>query len=243
MGEHDGHRERLRERFLAEGIRGFSAVQALELLLTYAIPRKDTDDLAHVLLKRFGSLDQIFSASERELCEVPGVGKSTAALLLLLPQLIKKSEIEKTVSVKQILRTRDALEVLEPHYMFERDEIATALLLDAEHHLIRCVELSRGVVNAVDLSVRRVVEYALCQRASHVILAHNHPGGNPHPSIDDDALTHELYDALETVGITLDDHLVLSANGNFSYRDSGSLSLVKYQNFGNPRQSMFGRRK
>ena len=104
-------------------------------------------------------------------------------------------------------------------------------------------QLRRGVVNAVDLSVRRVVEYALRQRASHVILAHNHPGGNPHPSIDDDALTHELYDALETVGITLDDHLVLSANGSFSYRDSGSLSLVKYQNFGNPRQSMFGRRK
>jgi len=242
MGEHDGHRERLRERFLSHGLKGFSQTQALELLLTYAIPRKDTDDLAHALLKRFGSLDQVFCASEQELCEVPGVGKSTAALLLLLPQLIKKSEIERTVSVKQILKTQDAVDVLEPYFLFERDEIAVALMLDIQHHLISCQELSRGVVNAVDVNVRRVVENALRQRASYVILAHNHPSGNLRPSVEDDSLTSSLYHALQTVGLNLEDHLILTTTGHFSYKDSGTLSLIRFQNPTRPNSGYYGQR-
>jgi DNA repair protein RadC len=96
--------------------------------------------------------------------------------------------------------------------------------------------------NAVDVNVRRVVENALRQRASYVILAHNHPSGNLRPSVEDDSLTSSLYHALQTVGLNLEDHLILTTTGHFSYKDSGTLSLIRFQNPTRPNSGYYGRR-
>ena len=95
MGVHEGHRERMRERFFQHGLETFNEIEALEMLLYYAIPRKDTNPLAHALLDRFGSLDYVLSASEEELCEVPGISERTAALLMIVPQITQLSEVNR----------------------------------------------------------------------------------------------------------------------------------------------------
>ncbi len=228
MGIHDGHRSRLREAFLENGLTGMNAISSLELLLSYSIPRRDTNPIAHALLDRFGSLRDVFDASEQELCEVEGVGPNTAVLLRLVPQIVRKSAVEKASELSYILTTQDARDYLMPHFLYERDEIALMLCLDTQKRVIRCQELSRGVVNSVNVDVRRVVETALKNRASGVILAHNHPDGSASNSREDDAVTRQVLQSLRTVGITLTDHLIFAAEGTFSYRDSGTMKLLEY---------------
>ena len=228
MRIHDGHRERLRQAFLENGLSGFNSINALELLLSYSIPRRDTNPIAHALLDRFGSLREVFDASEQELCEVEGVGPNTAALLCLVPQIMRKSAVEKAAELSFVQTTQNAKDYLMPYFLYERDEKLMMLCLDSQKRVIKCQELSRGVVNAVTVDVRRVLETALKNRAVSVILAHNHPDGAAVNSREDDMTTGQISQALRTVGISLTDHLIFAAEGTFSYRDSGVLKLCEY---------------
>lgn len=227
MSVHDGHRERVKERFREQGLDGFNDINALELLLYYAIPRRDTNELAHELLKTFGSLDEVLNASEQELCAVPGMGVNAACLLRLVPQMMRKSAISRTKDMKQIPNARAAGRYLIPRFMNERVESALLLSLDAQKRLIACDEVGRGVPNATEVSIRRIVELALKRRASSVILAHNHPDGELKPSRDDDRMTGLAAQALEAVHITLDDHIIVSGDQYLSYRETGGLMMLR----------------
>ena len=226
MSVHDGHRERVRERFREQGLDGFNDITALELLLYYAVPRRDTNELAHALLDAFGSLDEVLNASEQELCSVPGVGVNTACLLRLVPQMMRKSAISRTKELKQIRNSRAASRYLIPRFMNERVESALLLSLDAQKRLIACDEVGRGVANATEVSVRRIVETALRRRASSVILAHNHPDGELMPSRDDDWITARAAKALDAVHIHLSDHIIVSGELYMSYCDTGGLTML-----------------
>ncbi len=228
MGVHDGHRERLRQSFLEHGLSGMNDINALELLLFYAVPRRDTNELAHMLLQHFGSLDGVFSASAEELCEVEGIGAYAASLLTLVPEIMKKSRLSKSREIRQIRSSDDAGEYLLPYFMNERDEVVYLLCLDSKRAVICCAEMGRGVVNAVDASVRRIVEKALKVKACSVIIAHNHPDGLALPSREDDLFTKCLYNALETVGIRLEDHIIVADEDYISIADTGMMALYKY---------------
>ena len=228
MSIHDGHRERLRESFRKDGLAGFDGIRSLELLLQFAIPRRDTNPIAHALLERFGSLQEVFDASEQELLQVEGIGPSAAVLLRLVPQIVKKSAVDRAAELRFLGSTADAMDYLMPHFLYERDEKALLLCLDSQKRVIRCEELARGVVNSVSIDVRRVLEIALKQRACSLILAHNHPDGPAHNSREDDLVTSQLYQSLRTVGIELRDHLIFARDGVFSYRDSGALQILGY---------------
>lgn len=228
MGIHDGHRERLRQSFLEHGLSGMNDINALELLLFYAVPRRDTNELAHLLLQHFGSLDGVFSASAEELCEVEGIGAYAASLLTLVPEIMKKSRLSKSREIRQIRSSDDAGEYLLPYFMNERDEVVYLLCLDSKRAVICCAEMGRGVVNAVDASVRRIVEKALKVKACSVIIAHNHPDGLALPSREDDLFTKCLYNALETVGIRLEDHIIVADEDYISVADTGMMALYKY---------------
>ena len=228
MGVHEGHRDRLRRTFLENGLQGMNDINALELLLFYALPRRDTNEIAHFLLRRFGSLDGVFSASVEDLCEVEGIGEYAASLLLLVPEIMKKSRISKSREIKQIKRSDDAGNYLLPYFANERDEVVYLLCLDNKRAVICCVEMGRGVVNAVDASVRRIVEKALKVKAASVIIAHNHPGGLAIPSREDDIFTRCLYNALDTVGIRLEDHIIMADEDYISVADTGMMGLYKY---------------
>lgn len=228
MGVHEGHRERLRRSFLENGLLGMNDINALELLLFYALPRRDTNEIAHQLLRSFGSLDGVFSASLEELCETEGIGEYAASLLLLVPEIMKKSRISKARGIRQIRSSDDAGEYLLPYFMNERDEIIYLLCLDNKRAVISCTEVGRGIVNAVDTNVRRIVEKAIKVKAVTAIIAHNHPDGIALPSREDEIFTRTLHNALETVGIRLEDHIIIADEDYISVADTGLMGLYKY---------------
>ena len=215
----------MKARYKDHGLDNFNDVNVLELLLFYAIPRKDTNEIAHALLDHFGSLDRVLEASIPELEAVPGVGESSALLISLIPQIMRRYLTVKGNCVSTISGSADAGRYLVPRLMFEKDEKLLLLCLDAKKSVISCVNLGSGVVNAVDVNVRKVVENAVRHRANTVILAHNHPGGVALPSREDERLTIEIAAALKLVGIPLVDHIIVAGDDYVSFADSGMMGL------------------
>jgi len=228
MGVHDGHRDRLRARFLEYGLDNFNDLNALELLLFYAIPRRDTNEIAHALLECFGSLEGVFYASERELLQIPGIGTNAAALIRLVPQLMKKSALSRPDRREAIMNSSDAGRYFVPRFMYEQDEVVYLLCLDGQKRVIKCAEMGRGVVNCVETSIRRIVETALKYKSSSVILAHNHPDGLALPSSEDDMVTKQVSTALALVGVSLEDHIIVAGDDFVSFADSGIMRLYRY---------------
>jgi len=227
MNAHEGHRERLRTRYVEHGLENFSDLNALELLLFYAVPRKDTNVLAHELLDKFGSLAGVLDASIYELMEVRGIGESAAVLITMIPHIMRKSLISQMDSKPVFKTTRDIGEFLIPRFAYEKEEVIRMLCLDAQKRLISCTEIARGVVNSVETNVRRIAELALKTRASSVILSHNHPDGGIYPSREDDYVTKLASAALEAVCIRLDDHIIVAGDRYVSYAESGLFDLYK----------------
>jgi len=227
MSVHDGHRDRLKARYIEHGLANFNDLNALELLLFYAIPRKDTNILAHDLLDRFGSLAGVFDASIYELMEVRGIGESAAVLISMIPHIMRKSLISEHDKNPTINSTKAAVNFLMPRFAYEREEIFLMLCLDAQKKLISCLEVARGVVNSVETNVRRIAELALKSRASSVIISHNHPDRVPFPSREDDYVTKQSSAALEAICIPLDDHIIIAGEKYVSYAESGMFDLYR----------------
>ena len=224
MGIHDDHRSRLRARFLREGLNGFEDVNALELILFYAIPRKDTNVLAHRLLDRFGSFNAVLEADTHELTDVEGVGENVAALLRLIRESSRRYEAGKfPKNKKAVTDPKIAADVFRPRFVGETEEVVYALLLDAGKKEIACAELSRGVVNAAEISVRKIGELCMTRRASAVIMAHNHPGGTCAPSEEDVETTASIRRSLRLLDIELCDHLIFAGEGWCSMLQDGYL--------------------
>ena len=224
MSVHDGHRQRLRNRFLREGLDNFEPVNVLELLLFYCVPRKDTNELAHKLLKHFGSFHQVLDATTEELNQVPGVGPSIATFLPMITATFRYYR----VSASQGAVTLDTIEkcgdYLINHFLGRKNETVMILCLDAKCKLIVCRELGEGSVNSTSISARRVVETALGVKATSVVLAHNHPSGVAVPSADDVQTTRIIGKSLNAVGIVLTDHLVIADEDYVSLMQSGLYS-------------------
>lgn len=225
MGAHDGHRERLKTRFYEYGLESFNDLNSLELLLFYAIPRRDTNLIAHALLDRFETLEGVFKASKQELCEVQGIGENAAGLIMLIPQIMKKSMVSATKNIVYINNSDDAGSYFLPRFMGEEDEVAMMLCLDSQRRVIKCTEIGRGVVNSVNIDIRKIVETALKLKANSVIISHNHPDGIALPSPEDDAATRQIAKALSMVGIYLSDHIIVAGDDFVSYSDSNLLTF------------------
>jgi len=224
LGIHDGHREKMRQRFLKSGLDGFAEHEALELLLYYAIPRKDTNPIAHVLIERYGSLSAVLAAPVEDLKRVEGIGESAAVLLKIVPQLVQKAylmEAEKETILKDVSRIGA---YLLNRFWGEKNEVIYQLCLDRKGKLLACKRLNEGGVAGAEMDIRRVVENAILTHASEVVLAHNHPSGVALPSPDDLAATLRAKQALETMDVTLLDHIIV-ADGDFvSLAQSGYLA-------------------
>ena len=220
---HGGHRARLKERFLREGLGGFEKHNILELLLFFGIPQRDTNPIAHALLERFGSLSGVFEASVEELCTVDGVSEHTATLLKLIPAVNRAVLGEKRNPDERYDSLNKIGNLLLQYYAGLTVETVTLLLLDNSDRMIDLVEICEGSVNRVQFDTRTLIEQALRPRVSRVVLAHNHPAGIALPSHEDVELTRRLQQALDVVDILLLDHLVIADDDFVSLRDSGYL--------------------
>lgn len=218
---HKGHRERLKQRFLEEGLDNFTDIQVLEMLLFYAIPRSDTNPIAHALLDRFGSLAQVLEADVEELKKVPGIKDHAATLLALVIDLCRYYQVNSSRQT-EILTTLDACgKYLVPRFFGRTKETIFLLCLDAKCKVLCCKEIGEGSVNTASISVRKVVETALAANATTVVLAHNHPSGIAVPSNEDIQTTRRIAAALSAVEIHLADHIVVADGDYVSMVQSG----------------------
>lgn len=224
MGEnqiHSGHRERMKRRFLEEGLDSFTDIQVLEMLLYYAIPRKDTNPIAHSLLETFGSLSQVLEADPQALKTVPGITDHAAVLLHMIPDICRFYQVD-SISRSDILPTLDACGAyLVPRFLGRNRETVFLLCLDSKCKVLCCKELGEGSVNSANISIRKMVETALSASATTVILAHNHPSGIAIPSEEDIQTTRRVAAALRTVDIHLADHIVVADGDYVSMVQSG----------------------
>jgi len=221
MAIHDGHRQRLKERFLRSGLDNFTDVQVLELALFYCIPRKDTNPIAHALLEHFGSLSQVLEATVEELQKVPGIGENTATYLTMLTQIGRYYLVDRSQR-EEILPTIDKCGAYLASYFFGRSvETVYLLCLDAKCKVLCCREVAQGSVNSAGVSVRKIVEIALGANATTVVLAHNHPSGFALPSAEDIQTTRRVAAALNAVEVHLADHIVVADGDYVSMVQSG----------------------
>lgn len=221
---YEGHRERLRQRFEISGFRGFQDYEVLELLLSFALSRIDTKPVAKDLLGRFKTLPKVFEADVKELVQIKGIKKRTAQFLKILYGAIKYYHEQKAVSNEiKFINLNDVVDYLKGTIGGKQNEIVRVIYLNSKNSLIAAETLSEGTVSEAVAFPRKIVEGALKYNATSVIIAHNHPGGVAEPSGNDDAITEQIKNALQTVNITLQEHIIITDNDFYSYRKNGYL--------------------
>jgi DNA repair protein RadC len=221
---HAGHRQRLRSRFLEEGLDGFHDHQVLELLLFHVIPRGDTNPVAHRLMERFGSLSAVLEADPRDLETVEGMGARASAFLSLVPPLTRRYFHDRVQRDRPLLNSATAVaDYLVPLMAGRPEEVFYLLCLDSRCRVIHPVLLSEGTVRETAVYPRHVVQEAIRHRATAVILAHNHPAGSVAPSQQDRHLTRLLVQALGPLDIKVLDHIIVGGDRTFSFASEGEL--------------------
>lgn len=221
MAIHDGHRQRVRQRFREEGLDHFSDVQVLELLLFYCIPQRDTNPIAHALLDQFGSFSQVMEAPLTELQKISGMGENAAVFLHLVKEAGRFYQTDRTNRSQYLTSLDECAEYILPHFVGRNVETVFLLCLDAKSKVLCCKKLTEGNVNTTSISPRKVVEAALMSNATTVILAHNHPGGLAIPSQEDIETTRIIAAALKAVEVVLLDHVVAADGDYVSMAQSG----------------------
>ena len=207
MSEKDnqGHRERIKEKFLKNGIDGFAEYEILELLLTYCIPRKDTKPIAKELLNKFKSLDNIFKADFDKLFAIDGLGKNSIAFLKLigdLPSIIYKDDLRNKIG-------------------YEEKEKFYVIYLSSSNEVIEFEENSVGTLDRSSVYPREIYKKVINLNAKSIILAHNHPSDNITPSKSDIELTNEIAKGLKNFGALLIEHIIITKNSYFSFLEEG----------------------
>ncbi|MBQ8238190.1 MAG: hypothetical protein IJZ39_08610 [Oscillospiraceae bacterium] len=214
MSIHDGHRQRLKNQFVNNGLDGFTEVQMLEILLFYVIPRRDTNPIAHALINRFGSLSNVLDAPMAKLIRDGKLTENAAVFLKLVKAAGRCYESDKSRQKKILSSVSECGEYLKPFFINRKNEVVYLLSLDAKLKVLNCRQVGEGSVNYASVPIRRVVEMALEDGASTVVLAHNHPSGLAIPSADDIQATRRLAAALSAVEIVLADHIVVAEDEN-----------------------------
>lgn len=221
-----GHRGRLREKFLESGLDGFHDYEVIELLLTLGMPRKDCKTPAKAALKRFKTLQGVFEATPRELCEVDGIGPKNLVGLKLVKAVAERYLAKKIQGQDVISNSRSLFQYLY-HHMRDKDrECFEVIYLDAKNKVIGMDTLFKGTLTASSVYPREVVRAALDHRAAALIFAHNHPSGEPEPSPEDTMLTRQLVFACRTLGITVHEHLIIGNGSYFSFADQGYIARM-----------------
>lgn len=215
-----GHRERLRKKYLENSANLVYDYEVLELLLTYAIPRKDVKPVAKELLARFGSIEKVFSASAHQLSAVSGIGPNTAVLITLVRDIHARCEKSKNENVKFVGSSKSALTYFKNLLRSETREKFLLAGIDNSNRIIACREIASGDMNHVDINPRDIIETVLLDNASRVIIAHNHPGGIAEPSVNDIDLTLNVRNILASVHVELSDHIIIGESSALSMRES-----------------------
>lgn len=213
-----GHRNRIKAKYLENSANLVYDYEVLELLLTYAIPRKDVKPIAKELLSRFGSLDKVLSASREQLCSVNGIGENSAILIKLVRDINSRCAKSRNDKVKQLSTEQEAKEYFENILASESKELFLLASLDNSGRIIACHTIASGDINHIDINPRNIVETVLLDNAARVVIAHNHPFGTQEPSVNDIDFTLNVRNILSSVNVRLTDHIIVGESGSLSMR-------------------------
>ncbi len=216
-----GHRKRLREKFLKSGLKGFHDYEIIELLLSLGTPRKDCKPQAKEAIKRFKTLRGVLEASPQELQQIDGIGPHSTFGIKLVQEVAREFLKEKIID-KPIYKS--AQEIFDYLYHSMRDlkkEVFKVIYLNSQNQIIETQDLFEGTINSSSVSPREVVESALKNNAASLIFVHNHPSGNPEPSKSDKELTRDLVYAGSIMRIRVLDHVIIGNNRYFSFAGQG----------------------
>ena len=216
---HAGHRGRMRERYVRSGLDAFQDHEALELLLFYAIPMRDTNEIAHKMINKMGSLHNLMDASVPDIQRLCGCSESTAILLNLIPAMWKRYEMNKWEPRSPLDNSKKAAEYAKNLFIGETVECFYLICLNNQSQLIYPELLTRGTVNEVHFYSKDIVQAALKHNAASVIITHNHPSGYLKPSMEDQAATEAIVTALATIGVDVIDHIVIAGNKYLSFSE------------------------
>jgi DNA repair protein RadC len=208
---HDGHRNRLREKFLSDP-NVLEDHELIELLLFYVIPRSNTNERAHDLLDRFGSIKGILAAGIPALCGIKDIGKSSATFIRVISEVLSRYEKSSTQTETPLSSVATLGAYLRSLFVGTTNEITYLLLFDASKRMILCKKISEGHATASSIDMRDILELAILNNASGAILAHNHPGGKAIPSGDDIATTNKANTLLEAINVQLIEHFIVAGD-------------------------------
>ena len=209
---HKGHRQRVKARYLAEGLDAFEDHQVLEMLLFYSIPMRDTNELAHKMIKEFGSLAGLFEADPKDICNRCGISENTAILVSLIPSLARRYFKGKWGNKPVLSSSSKAGEYAVSLFTGRTYEVFYLICLDAQNRVNHAALVHEGTINEAPVYPRLIVENALRHQANSVILAHNHPGGSLKPSDADIKVTKNIKSALEAISIKVYDHIIVAGD-------------------------------
>ncbi len=222
----EGHRRRLREKFLESGLSGFHDYEVIELLLTLATPRKDCKDASKAALSRFKTLQGVLEALPVQLQEIKGIGPQNVFGLKLI-QAVADRYLEKRLERKDIIsHSRALFEYLYYNMRDKSRECFKIIHLDAKNQVLGVETLFEGTLSTTAVYPREVIQSALNHHAAALIFAHNHPSGDPTPSPDDIALTQKLIFCCGIMDITVHEHIVIGDNRYFSFADEGHIARM-----------------
>lgn len=211
---HEGHRKRLKDKFIKDGLDNFEPHELLELLLFYSVPRKDTNELGHALIDSFGSISAVFDAPIESLKSVKGIGDTSAVLIKLIPEICRRYMEDKFDYQDKIVDSENAGTILMNKFIGRVNEAVVLMLLDSKCKMLFCGVINEGSINSCDVYIRKLVEYSIKYNSSMAIIAHNHPSGIALPSKNDLETTIAVRDALDLVGVKLIDHIIV-ADGDY----------------------------
>ncbi len=221
-----GHRARMREMLNEKGAGALSDIDMLEMLLFHCIARSDTRKTAEALIKKFGSFSSVLVAPKDQLLKVEGIGESSAIFLTQMPDFARYFIVDIERVKKRVFNTETAYEQMRHKFTGLLKECVAVMLLNSRGQVIFNDILWHGSVAQVPVYVRELVALCLHYEADTIIMAHNHPSGNPAPSKGDISATKELQIALDGVYVGLEDHLIITDTDYTSLAKSGWLSDI-----------------
>jgi len=218
-----GHRQRLRERFQKNGTAGMHDYEVLELLLTYAIPRKNVKPVAKELIERFGGLAGVLEAGQKELEEVSHIGPLSATLICLVKETCGLYLAAKMKGKSVLSSPQAVLDFARMKLFGLPREAFMVIFLNTKNKVLDYKIIQEGTVDRTVIYPRRLIEEALAQHASGIILVHNHPSGDSDPSPEDKHLTRTLMEAARTIDLRILDHIIVGKEGYCSFLERGLL--------------------
>ncbi|MCL2566648.1 MAG: DNA repair protein RadC [Alphaproteobacteria bacterium] len=221
-----GHRLRVKNRFLNNSQNrnmAYDDYELLEMLLFYAIPRRDVKPLAKSLLQKYGDIATIIATPQEILLQHKGVSENTVCLLQLL-KTTNAQILKKTISNSSVLKNwKDLMDYCFAKIAYEKKEIFHVIYLNIRNIIIKDEILAEGTLNAITVYPREIIARCLELKASAVIIVHNHPSGNPTPSMEDIGMTNKLCTSLESINVKLHDHVIIAESGTTSFKNLGLL--------------------